>query len=73
MTNQNFQQFSSELEERFLRYVQIDTQSDESSTSTPSTERQWDLLRLLADELNAMGASDVALTDYACCLATICW
>ncbi|MEM7537311.1 MAG: peptidase T [Chloroflexota bacterium] len=71
MTNQDFQQFSSELEERFLRYVQIDTQSDEASTSTPSTERQWDLLRLLADELTAMGASDVTLTDYACCLATI--
>jgi len=43
------------LLDRFLRYVAIDTQSDESSSSQPSTARQWDLLNLLAGELRAMG------------------
>ena len=41
--------------DRFLRYVAIDTQSDENSTAQPSTARQWDLLNLLADELRALG------------------
>ncbi len=44
---------------RFLRYVQIDTQSDESSATFPSTEKQKDLARLLTDELTAMGADSV--------------
>src|SRR6185295_6009381 len=39
--------FDREIEERFLRYVRIDTQSDETSTTSPSTERQFDLLRPL--------------------------
>ena len=43
------------LLDRFLRYVAIDTQSNEESTSQPSTAKQWDLLNLLADELRAMG------------------
>jgi tripeptide aminopeptidase len=63
--------FDRELEERFLRYVRVDTQSDEASTTTPSTHRQYDLLRPLADELRGMGAQDVALTDYGSVLATI--
>lgn len=41
--------------DRFLRYVAIDTQSDEESSSQPSTAKQWDLLNLLADELRTMG------------------
>jgi tripeptide aminopeptidase len=63
--------FDAELEERLVRYVRIDTQSDEDSTTTPSTERQFDLLRLLQDELESIGAHDVRLTDYAAVLATI--
>lgn len=63
--------FSYELEERLLRYAAIDTQSDEASPTSPSTERQFDLLRLLADELAAIGAADVRLTDYGVVLATI--
>jgi len=39
------------LLDRFLRYVRIDTRSDENSTSCPSTAKQWDLLRLLHEEL----------------------
>ncbi|HXF64400.1 MAG TPA: peptidase T, partial [Caldilineaceae bacterium] len=61
-----FQQFVPELEERFLRYVQIDTQSDDSTGTAPSTAKQWDLLNLLADELRAIGAADVRVTDYGC-------
>ena len=65
------QHYLPELEERFLRYVKIDTQSDETSNEAPSTERQLDLLRLLKQELDEMGASDTRITDYGCLLATI--
>lgn len=61
----------AELEERFLRYVRIYTESDEASPTIPSTERQYDLLNLLAAELREIGAEDVVVTDYATCLATI--
>lgn len=60
-----------ELEERFVRYVEIDTQADESSDSTPSTAIQLDLQRMLVDELQELGASDVRLTDYGAVIATI--
>ena len=63
--------FESELETRLVRYVQIDTTSSESSPTSPSTENQYDLLRLLVDELNEIGAQDVRLTDYGAVLATI--
>lgn len=59
------------LRERFLRYVRIDTQSDESSQEVPSTAKQLNLLRLLVHELTEMGAEDVHLTDYGCVLATV--
>jgi tripeptide aminopeptidase len=60
-----------DLEARFLRYVQIDTQSDEHSNEVPSTAKQLDLLRLLKTELEELGAADVCLTTYGCVLATI--
>ncbi len=63
--------FDRELEERLTRYVRIDTQSDEASATSPSTSKQYDLLHLLADELRAIGARDVTLTDYGALLATI--
>jgi len=63
--------FARELEERLVRYTSIETQSDEASPTTPSTDRQFDLLRLLVDELREIGARDVTLTDYAAVLATI--
>ncbi len=61
----------NELEERFLRYVKIDTTSDEFSAEVPSTQRQYDLLNLLVEELKEMGASDVRITDYATVYGTI--
>ena len=63
--------FDGELEERLVRYCEIDTQADEKSTTSPITEIQYDLLRLLVDELNEIGAQDVRLTDYGAVLATI--
>jgi tripeptide aminopeptidase len=63
--------FARELEERLVRYARIDTQADESSPTTPSTAKQLDLLNLLAEELRAIGAQEVRLTDYGAVLATI--
>jgi len=57
--------------ERFLRYVTIDTQSDPSSVSFPSTEKQKDLARLLVDELLAMGVTDAHLDEFGYVYATI--
>jgi tripeptide aminopeptidase len=64
-------QWFSELESRLTRYVQVDTVSDDASTTTPSTPQQLDLQRLLAAELRALGASDVKLTDTGFVMATI--
>lgn len=58
-------------QERFLRYVQIDTQSDPESPTIPSTEKQKDLSRVLVEELQAMGISDAHLDDYGYVYATI--
>ncbi|MCS7035164.1 MAG: peptidase T [Saprospiraceae bacterium] len=57
--------------ERFLRYVQIDTQSDPESKTTPSTEKQKDLGRLLVQELHDMGLTDAELDEYGYVYATI--
>jgi tripeptide aminopeptidase len=61
----------AELEDRFVRYAMIDTQSDAASTTTPSTERQFGLLRLLQQELAEIGAGEIVLTPYGAVLATI--
>ncbi|KIN61686.1 Peptidase T [Sulfitobacter noctilucae] len=63
--------FDTELEERLVRYAAIDSQSDASSSSQPSTAIQLDMSRLLVSELEAMGAQDVQLTDYGVVLATV--
>ena len=57
--------------ERFLRYVQIDTQSDPTSTTSPTTEKQKNLSRLLVDELQAMGIADAHLDEFGYVYATI--
>ncbi len=57
--------------ERFLRYVQIDTQSDPNSPSTPSTEKQKNLGRVLVEELSAMGIADAELDEHGYVYATI--
>ena len=53
-----------DITERFLTYVAIDTQSKANQTQFPSTEKQKDLLRLLAEEMKAMGISDVSIDEY---------
>ncbi|SLN34500.1 Peptidase T [Falsiruegeria litorea R37] len=63
--------FDAELQDRLMRYAAIDSQSDETTGITPSTECQWDMLRLLEQELVEIGASDVELTDYGVVLATV--
>ena len=57
--------------DRFLRYVQIDTQSDPRSAAQPSTEKQKDLSRLLVQELQAMGVADAGLDEFGYVYATI--
>jgi tripeptide aminopeptidase len=57
--------------ERFLRYVTIDTRSDEHATTTPSTPGQLILLRLLVQELNEIGLSDVSIDELGYVMATI--
>jgi len=57
--------------DRFLRYVQIDTQSDASSDTCPSTEKQKDLGRLLVKELLEIGISDAHLDEHGYVYATI--
>ena len=51
---------------RFLRYVKIDTQSEEGHETTPSTAKQFDLARLLVSELEELGAKDVYLDEQLC-------
>ncbi|TDS16948.1 tripeptide aminopeptidase [Maribacter caenipelagi] len=57
--------------DRFISYITIDTQSDSSSDTTPSTEKQWNLANKLVDELKAIGLSDVTIDDNAYIMATL--
>jgi len=59
------------LLQRFLRYVQVDTQSDENSTTFPSTAKQKDLAKLLVEELHALGLADAAMDQWGYVYATL--
>lgn len=59
------------IAERFMRYVQIDTQSDPDSTSFPSTDKQINLAKLLVEELKVMGILQVSLDAHGFVMATI--
>jgi tripeptide aminopeptidase len=61
----------SDVLDRFLRYVGYDTQSNEQSTTFPSTGKQLVLLRALTDELHAMGVADASIDEYGYVMATI--
>ncbi|MGN7887349.1 peptidase T [Dyadobacter sp. 22481] len=61
----------SSVLERFLRYVQIDTQSDPNSETFPSTAKQRNLSNLLAEELRALGVADAHVDDHGYVYATI--
>lgn len=62
---------SYSVEERFLRYVQIDTTSDPTATRFPSTEKQKDLARVLVDELKAIGIDDAEMDEWGYVFGTI--
>lgn len=66
-----FQQYQFTVAERFMRYVQVDTQSNPDSESFPSTEKQKDLSAILAQELQAMGIEEVETDNYGYVYATI--
>jgi tripeptide aminopeptidase len=66
MSNYNYT-----VTERFMRYVQIDTQSDPEATCFPSTEKQKNLAKLLAKELVDIGVIDVEMDQYGYVYATI--
>jgi len=66
-----FQSYHFTVADRFIRYVQLDTQSDPQSKSHPSTEKQKDLGHLLVSELQALGAVDAQLDQYGYVYATV--
>ena len=59
-----FENYKFTAAERFLRYVQIDTQSDPLSKSNPSTEKQKDLSKILAEELKQLGVADAHMDEW---------
>lgn len=59
------------LLERFLRYVKINTRSDEHSKTVPSTQRQFDLARILLDEVKALGLKDAKMDEHGIVTATL--
>ncbi|HEY6899327.1 MAG TPA: peptidase T [Puia sp.] len=66
-----FEKYQFGVEERFVRYVQVDTQSDPQSSSFPSTEKQKDLGRILVKELLDMGVSDAEMDEFGYVYATL--
>src|SRR5260370_12714595 len=60
-----------DLLDRFCRYVRIDTQADEASSTYPSTRGQLELGRMLAQELQAMGVRDAVQDEHGVVLATL--
>ena len=59
------------LIDRFISYVTVDTESDPTSDSTPSTYKQWDLANALVEELKHIGLEDVTIDDNAYIMATL--
>jgi tripeptide aminopeptidase len=66
-----FKDYHFTAAERFMRYVQVDTQSDPQSSQHPTTEKQKDLSRMLAGELKQMGIGDAHMDEYGYVYATI--
>ena len=60
-----------ELKERFLKYVAINTRSDDNSETFPSTAVQWDLLNTLVEEMKLLGLEDVSIDKYGYAMGTI--
>ena len=62
----NHTPFYEQVRDRLLRYAQVDTQSARVSDTVPTTKKQFDLARMLRDELVALGAADVWLDEEKC-------
>jgi len=62
---------SESVTDRFLRYVKVDTQSKDEADSFPSTEKQFDLARMLVEELKALGVSDARVDENCYVYATL--
>lgn len=61
----------SKVVERLLKYVKYDTQSDETSSTVPSTNSQLEFGKILIEELKAIGMSDVTVDDKGFVTATL--
>lgn len=59
-------EFYEKVKERLIRYAKVDTQSDHYGKDTPTTQKQFDLARMLCEELISIGASEVFLDETAC-------
>ncbi len=57
--------------DRFINYIKIDTQSDPNSPDFPSTEKQWDLAKVLVEDLKAIGMHDITLDGNCYIMATL--
>ncbi|ASS86021.1 Peptidase T [Geobacillus stearothermophilus] len=60
-----------ELIERFIRYAKVNTQSDPESSTCPSTQGQWELARMLVEELKSIGMEDVTVDENGYVMATL--
>ena len=59
------------ITDRFIKYVTVDTESDPNNPAFPSTEKQWDLAKVLVDELKEIGMQDVDLDENCYIMATL--
>lgn len=66
-----FEKYNYTCVERFMRYVQVDTQSNPQSLTSPSTEKQKNLSKILVEELLAIGVTDAHLDEFGYVYATI--
>ena len=66
-----FENYQFTASDRFLKYVQVDTQSDPQSNSSPTTEKQKDLSKILAEDLKQMGIADAHMDEWGYVYATI--
>jgi len=71
VANAQFKPPTESAVDRFLRYVKIDTQSQEDQTTTPSTRKQLNLANLLAKELTALGVENVRVSEFGIVYAMV--
>ncbi len=62
---------TKKITERFIKYVKIDTESDPNSSTTPSTDKQWNLANILVEELKEIGMQEVTIDKNGYIMATL--